>query len=247
MSSIGANNLPIAAVEVTYDSLPVLGEQPNVIAILPNQHISLIQPKAVNYDSLEREEVTDGLTWGLKQLNIPELWNTTKGKKILPVVAVGNENHGNSSSPGNAYNAFSIGAMEKNADGDLGIASFSSGASLVFPGTAHDVITKPDVSAPGVQVYSSIPPQKQPNGTFEYSYMGGTSMATPHISGVAALLMAAKPSAPITDIIAAMKDTAHHPLGQRRRPDNRCGAACGSTRSAVILSASTQRLQKAFV
>lgn len=32
---------------------------------------------------------------------------------ILPVVAIGNENHGNSSFPGNAYNAFSVGAVEK--------------------------------------------------------------------------------------------------------------------------------------
>ena len=32
---------------------------------------------------------------------------------ILPVVAIGNENHGNSSSPGNCYNAFSVGAVEK--------------------------------------------------------------------------------------------------------------------------------------
>lgn len=32
---------------------------------------------------------------------------------ILPVVVIGNENHGNSSSPGNTYNTFSVGALEK--------------------------------------------------------------------------------------------------------------------------------------
>src|SRR6185369_9529185 len=53
---------------------------------------------------------------------------------ILPVVAVGNENHGNSSSPGNAHNAFSIGAVEKMPRSKVDVPFFSSGASLVFPG-----------------------------------------------------------------------------------------------------------------
>jgi serine protease AprX len=101
---------------------------------------------------------------------------------------------------------------------------FSSGASLVFPGEEpHALVTKPDVVAPGVQVYSSIPPEKQPNGTYEYTYMDGTSMATPHVAGTAALLMAANPTTPVTEIVQALRDTAWHPLGAERRPDNRWG------------------------
>ena len=53
---------------------------------------------------------------------------------VLPVVAIGNENHGNSSSPGNTYNAFSIGAVEKMPANKIDVPFFSSGASLVFPG-----------------------------------------------------------------------------------------------------------------
>jgi subtilisin family serine protease len=143
---------------------------------------------------------------------------------ILPVVAVGNDNHGNSSSPGNAYNAFSVGAVEKAAGGKFDVAFFSSGASLVFPADeAHEHVTKPDVVAPGVQVLSCVPPEKRPTGLFEYSYMDGTSMATPHVSGVAALLMAAKPDVPVTTVIEALKETARHPDGRVYRPDNRWG------------------------
>jgi len=144
--------------------------------------------------------------------------------RILPVVAIGNENHGNTSSPGNAHNAFSVGAVEKIPRNKLDVAFFSSGASLVFPGAEPNaLVTKPDVVAPGVQVFSCIPPEKRPEGVFEYTYMDGTSMATPHVAGVAALLMAAKPEAPVGDIIKALKETAKHPEGDQRRPDNRWG------------------------
>ena len=84
-------------------------------------------------------------------------------------------------------------------------------------------MTKPDVVAPGAQVFSCIPPEQRPEGTYEYTYMDGTSMATPHVAGVAALLMAAKPEAQVSDIISVLKDTAKHPEGAMRRPDNRWG------------------------
>jgi subtilisin family serine protease len=143
---------------------------------------------------------------------------------ILPVVAIGNENHDNTSSPDNAYSAFSVGAAEKTSRSKADVAFFSSGASLVFPGTEPNaLVTKPDVVAPGVQVFSCIPLEKRSEGIYEYTYMDGTSMATPHVAGVAALLMAAKPEAQVSDIISALKDTAKHPDDAMRRPDNRWG------------------------
>jgi len=350
-ASIGSGSLPIANVEITRKSLESLAAQPDVVAILPNQKIHLIRPYKVEYEALEKQEQQDGLTWGLKALDIPKLWETTKGKDInvavldtgvyaahsvlgdrikgfividplgrritanppfdcgqhgthvcgtiaggqtpegtaigvapqtnllvagvlmgdttlrtlmegiswaieqgadiinmslglnydeplfaeildiilnqygiLPVVAIGNENHGNSSSPGNADNAFSVGAVEKNITDGFDVTFFSSGASLVFPGKEPNaLVVKPDVVAPGSQIYSCIPPSKQPNGTFEYTFMDGTSMATPHVAGVAALLMAAKPTAPVSDIVQVLKETAKHPDGKNLRPCNRWG------------------------
>lgn len=155
---------------------------------------------------------------------------------VLPVVAVGNEAQGNSSSPGNAHNALTVGALEKIGRNRADVAFFSSGASLVFPGDEpHALVTKPDVVAPGVQVFSTIPPMPRGGGIYFYSYMDGTSMATPHVAGVAALLMAAHPKAPVTDIVAAIKETAYHPRGNERRPDNRWGN--GMVRPAEALKA----------
>jgi hypothetical protein len=143
---------------------------------------------------------------------------------VLPVIAVGNEAQGNSSSPGNAYNALAVGALEKVGRTRAEVAFFSSGASLVFPGQeSHVLVNKPDVVAPGVQVFSTIPPIVRGGGAYFYSYMDGTSMATPHVSGLAALLMSAFPHAPVTAIMQAIKETAQHPGGDSHRPDNRWG------------------------
>jgi serine protease AprX len=77
-----ARALPVASVEVTRATLPVLARQPGVAAVLPNQRIHLAEPKRVDYEALAKQEAKDGLTWGLKQLNIPKLWESTRGEGI---------------------------------------------------------------------------------------------------------------------------------------------------------------------
>jgi subtilisin family serine protease len=54
-----------------------------------------------------------------------------------------------------------------------------------------------DIAAPGVSIYSTIPNKK-------YAYYSGTSMATPHVAGVAALLASRKPSATTEELKGAL-------------------------------------------
>ena len=66
-------------------------------------------------------------------------------------------------------------------DKDNLIAGFSSRGPAL-----PDFTIKPDVAAPGVGVNSSVPEWESPTG---YAKFNGTSMASPHVAGAAALLL----------------------------------------------------------
>jgi subtilisin len=112
-----------------------------------------------------------------------------RARGVLPVFAVGNEGPGTSRSPGNYAEALSVGAS--NADDE--VADFSSSQKFIRP----DDPLVPDLVGPGVDVISSVP-----GGG--YQKMSGSSMATPHIAGLAALLFQAKPSATVDEVEAAI-------------------------------------------
>jgi subtilisin family serine protease len=104
---------------------------------------------------------------------------------VLPVIAVGNEGPGTSRSPGNYTEALSVGAADRN----LSVAPFSSSQRFARPKDPQ----VPDLVGPGVDVISAVPGGK-------FATMSGTSMATPHIAGLAALLFQANPGATINDV-----------------------------------------------
>ncbi|MCW2622408.1 MAG: peptidase, partial [Frankiales bacterium] len=108
-------------------------------------------------------------------------------QNILFVAAAGNsgtDNDATASYPSNydSPNVIAVAAIDRNG----ALASFSQyGATTV------------DLGAPGVGVWSSTAP-----GTYE-SY-NGTSMATPHVTGAAALYASTHPTATAADIKAAI-------------------------------------------
>lgn len=79
------------------------------------------------------------------------------------------------------------------------------------PTTPHFDI-KPDVTAPGTNIMSTIPMYGKDNPDADYSQAftrkTGTSMATPHVAGIAALIMNANPDWNAFDVKVAISNTA---------------------------------------
>ncbi|WP_411842587.1 S8 family serine peptidase [Salinicoccus sp. HZC-1] len=67
---------------------------------------------------------------------------------------------------------------------------------------------KPDISAPGTNILSTVPVFEGADYSQAYAHYTGTSMATPHAAGIAALLVELHPEWDAFDIKSAMSNTA---------------------------------------
>lgn len=112
----------------------------------------------------------------------------TRAAGILVIASAGNSGASGCSSidtPPAIYDeAFTVGAVTSS---DL-VASYSSRGPVLSDGSVR---LKPDVVAPGSNIRSSWP-NGEPNDA--YAYLSGTSMAAPHVAGLAALIMSANPN-----------------------------------------------------
>ncbi|MFN6462103.1 MAG: S8 family peptidase [Nostoc sp. DedVER02] len=131
---------------------------------------------------------------------ISDVIDTLLAVGILPVCAVGNDGRNNTRTPANCRSSVSVGAANFNSK----IASFSGSGRISVNNHSYDV---PYLVAPGQGVYSSV----QGGG---YEAWDGTSMATPIVSDVAALILEKySKQIPVLDLIDVLltscKDLGH--------------------------------------
>ncbi|MCB0878897.1 MAG: S8 family serine peptidase [Thermoleophilia bacterium] len=128
-------------------------------------------------------------SWGNSNgasLSYLDAWKAFEAAGIIPVVAAGNSGPRANTvgAPGSYPQSITVGATDK----DDKVARFSSRGPSRIKDADGNFINKPDVSAPGVDVISAGKSGDQ------YVKMSGTSMATPAVSGMVALLLSKYPN-----------------------------------------------------
>jgi serine protease len=123
--------------------------------------------------------------------------NTARSLGATVVVAAGNESaNASNSSPANCAGVVTVAATNRSG----GRASYSNFGSLV------------DVAAPGgdrgALILSTYNDGLRNPGGDSYDFLAGTSMATPHVAGVAALLYSLKPNITPDQVESILKSTA---------------------------------------
>ena len=124
---------------------------------------------------------------------------------VIPVVAAGNDfgefGNGSLTSPGSSERAITVAA--ESVSGPV-IASFSGAGP-----TPLSLRMKPDVTAPGVSIVSSVPRR---DGL--WTAFSGTSMAAPHVAGAAALLQQRHPTWTVAQVKSALVSTGNPVLAR---------------------------------
>ncbi|MFF1910810.1 S8 family serine peptidase [Streptomyces sp. NPDC058239] len=121
-----------------------------------------------------------------------------QSKDTLFVIAAGNSGPtlNTVSSPGCAPSVLTVGAVDR----DDSTAQFSSRGPVIGSHTL-----KPEISAPGVGISAAAAGGR---GVYAYRTMSGTSMATPHVAGAAAIVKQRHPDWTAQQIKAALVSSA---------------------------------------
>ena len=109
-----------------------------------------------------------------KSRTLEDAVNYAWKKGVVLVAAAGNDGNSSPNYPAYYTNCIAVAATDHNDQK----ASFSQYGKWV------------DVAAPGVDIFSTFPNHSCVLGKNNYGYGSGTSMATPHVAGVAALVWA---------------------------------------------------------
>ncbi|MDH0863401.1 S8 family peptidase [Mitsuaria sp. GD03876] len=148
--------------------------------------------------------------------------NGARSRGASVIVAAGNENqNASNSSPANCSGVVTVAATDR-----YGARAYYSnyGSIVTLAGPGGDVRASASNG-----ILSTLNAGKTTPGADSYAYYQGTSMATPHVAGVAALLYAAKPTATPDQIKTALTSSARPFTGTC----SQCGAGMLDANAAI--------------
>jgi serine protease len=149
--------------------------------------------------------------------------NKIVAKGTIIVVAAGNNNSNvTTNNPANCSSVIRVGAVNKSTAVDK--SSYSNYGTLVT------------VSAPGDNILSTTYSGSTSLGSPNYTYMSGTSMATPHVTGVVSLMLSVDPNLNYSSVVNLLKKTAKpFPTSSWcTKQGNLCGAGIVDAYAAVL-------------
>lgn len=184
------------------NNLGVVGVAPNV-KIMPLKFLGVSGGYdsdailAFNYAKVKGVKIFNN-SWGGYGYS-QSLYDAIKTNGGLFVCAAGNDSENNDSSDYKSYPAsFDLSNI-------ISVASINNMGELSW--FSNYGKTSVDLAAPGEDILSTFPKDWNAEGFMDYDYLSGTSMATPHVTGVAALVASQNPSLNATSIKSVLMST----------------------------------------
>jgi len=154
--------------------------------------------------------------------------NSARSRNTVVVIAAGNENiNASNDSPGNCSGVITVAATNR-AGGRAFYSNFGSIVKIAAPGGEWSIVNDPN------SILSTLNTGLTSPGSDTYYFYQGTSMATPHVSGVVALMLSKNPSLTPDQVLSILQQTAR-PFP---KTCSQCGAGIVNAAAAVAAAVS---------
>lgn len=127
--------------------------------------------------------------------------NSARSRGTVVVIAAGNDNdNANNYNPGNCSGVVNVAATNRSG-GRAYYSNYGTSIDVAAPGGAMNSANDPNGVLSTYNTGTTTP------GSDSYGYSQGTSMAAPHVAGVAALILQKKPAATPDEVESILKTT----------------------------------------